>query len=127
MIGKYEVPLHFELDTIPPKRIIVYRRVTVGPEGVDIDTKTRLLIRDELQVQIEMTNRTSQPKAFDCLLFPPPGRQFQERVITVAPGATVRRNFFWSDAKSLVGKEMTMRAVEQDGPQVINYRSKIRG
>jgi hypothetical protein len=127
MIGEYEVPLHFELDTIPPKRIIVYRRVTVGPEGIDIDTKTRLLNRDELQVQIELTNRTSQPKTFDCLLFPPPGRQFQDGVITVAPGATVRRDFFWPDAKSFLGKQMTMRAVEQDGPRVINYRFKIRG
>jgi hypothetical protein len=126
MIGDYEIPIQFDMDTVPPKRITVFRHVTVGPEGIDVDTKTRLLDGNELQVQVELTNRSGQPKSFDCLLFPPPGRQFQERVISVAPGETIRRDFFWPDAKEFLGREMTLRAVEQDGPRVINYRFKIR-
>jgi len=126
MIGEYEVPLHFELDTIPSKRITVYRHVTVGPEGIEVETKTRLLNGGELQVRIELTNRTDKSRSFVCHLFPPPGRQFEERIITIAPGATVRRDFYWSDAEAFIGKEMKLRADEQDSPRVINYRFKIR-
>ncbi len=127
MIGEYEVPLHFDLDTIPAKRITVYRQVTIGPEGIDVETKTRLLNRGELQVRIVLTNRTDSSRSFVCYLFPPPGRQFEERIITLAPGATVRRDFYWSDVAAFIGKEMKLRAEEQDSPRVINYRFKIRG
>ncbi len=127
MIGQYEVPIQFDLDTVPPKRITVFRQVTVGPDGIDVDIRTRLLDQDELKVEIELTNRTSKTKAFVCLMFPPPGRQFQERVIVVEPGTTVRRNFFWSDASDFLGQQMTLRAVEQNGPRVINYGFKVRG
>lgn len=127
MIGQYEVPLHFTLDTVPPKRITIYRQVTIGPEGIDVETKTRLLNGGELQVRIELTNRTDKSRSFVCRLFPPPGRQFEERIITISPGATVRRDFYWSDASTFVGKEMKLRAEEQDSPRVINYGFKIRG
>ncbi len=127
MIGDYEVPIQFDIDSVPPKRITVYRHVVVGPEGIDVSAKTRLMPGNELQVQIQLTNRRRQTKSFDCILFPPPGRQFQERVISVAPGETVRRDFYWPDAERFLGGEMTLRAVEQDGPRVINFKFKIRG
>ncbi len=126
MVGEYEVPVQFDLDTTPPKRITEYRTVTVGPEGIEIDTKSRLLNRGELLVQIEVTNHSESTKSFDCRLFPPPGHQFQERVMTILPGATVRREFYFSDAQAFLGQLMTLRAVEQDGPRVINYRFRIR-
>ena len=126
MVGEYEVPIQFDLDTTPPKRITVYRTVTVGPEGIEIDTKSRSLNRGELLVQIEFTNQTESMKSFDCRLFPPPGRQFEERVITIPPGATVRREFYFTDAQAFLGQSMILRAVEQDGPRVINYRFRIR-
>jgi len=98
MIGNYEVPIQFDLETIPPQRITVYRRADVGPYGIDLSAKTRLLDRDELLVQIELTNHTSTVKAFDCLLFPP-GRQFQARVITVDAKLFLarRRRVPWQD------------------------------
>lgn len=125
MIGEYEVPIQFDLETIPPQRITVYRRSEIGPYGIDLSAKTRLLARNELLVQVELTNHTSVAKAFDCLLFPP-GRQLQARVITVEPGQTVKRNFFWTDAEEFLGQTMKLRAVEQDGSRVVNYQFQIR-
>ena len=42
-IGQYELPIQFEFDTVPPKLITVYRKIKVGPEGLDLKVTTRLL------------------------------------------------------------------------------------
>lgn len=120
-IGQYEIPIQFELDTVPPKMITVYRNVNVGPEGLDLKVATRLLRSGELRVQIELTNHTSRPQPYDCMLFPPPGRQYQRRLLTVQPGETLKREFYWPDGDELLGKTMLFRAAEQDGQRVLNY------
>ena len=120
-IGQYEFPIQFEIDTVPPKLITVYRNVSVGPEGLDLNVTTRLLRDGELRVQIEITNNASRAQSYDCMLFPPPGRQYQRRFITVEPGETVRREIYWDKGKELVGKRMLLRAVEQDGRRILNY------
>lgn len=121
-VGEYEFPIQFELDTIPPKRITVYRKVNVGPEGLDLKVSTRLLRSGELRVQIELTNHTAQPQPYDCMLFPPPGnRQFQRRLLTVDPGETIKREIYWPDGKELLGKTMLLRAAQQNGQRVLNY------
>ncbi|MGB7324576.1 MAG: hypothetical protein WBD31_06875 [Rubripirellula sp.] len=120
-IGTYDVPLQFELETVPPKLITVHRSLVVGPEGLDIKILTRLLRGNELRVQIEITNRSSRSQSYDCLLFPPPGRQYQRRFVTIEPGETTRREIFWPNGGELVGKRMLLRAVEQDGSRVLNY------
>lgn len=120
-IGHYEVPIQFELDTVPPKLITVYREVTVGADGLDLKVTTRLLRGSELRVQIEITNHSSRAQSYDCLLFPPPGRQYQRRFVTIEPGEMIRREIYWHDGGDLVGKRMLLRAVEQDGNRVLNY------
>jgi len=120
-IGKYELPIQFEIETVPPKLITVYREVSVGPEGLDLTVTTRLLRGGELRVQIELTNRATRVQSYDCMLFPPPGRQYQRRFITIEPGETVRREIYWPRGNELVGRRMLLRAVEQDGRRVLNY------
>jgi hypothetical protein len=120
-IGRYEFPIQFQIETVPPKLITVYRNVSVGPQGLQLNVTTRLLRNDELRVQIEITNQSSQSQSYDCMLFPPPGRQYQRRFVTIQPGETVRRDIHWRDGDELVGKRMLLRAVEQDGRRVLNY------
>ena len=120
-IGQYEVPIQLQLDTVPPKMITVHRKVKVGPEGLDLKVTTRLLRNGELRVQVELTNHASRPQPYDCMLFPPPGRQYQRRLLTVQPGQTITRQFYWPDGEQLVGKMMLLRAAEQDGQRVLNY------
>ncbi len=120
-IGQYEVPIQFELDTVPPKTITVYRNVNVGPDGLDLKVTTRLLRSGELRVEIELTNHSTRPQPYDCMLFPPPGRQYQRRLLTVQPGETITRKFYWPDGDELVGQKMLLRATEQDGQRILNY------
>ncbi len=121
LAGNYRVPLQFELDTVPPKLITVHRDLMVGPEGLEVKVTTRLLRGNELRVQVEITNRSLRTQSYDCLIFPPPGRQYQRRFVTIAPGETIRREVFWPDGDELLGKRMLLRAVEQDGNRILNY------
>lgn len=125
-IGVYEVPIQFEIQTVPIKRITVHRWVTVGPEGVEIKVDTRLARGGDLIVQIEITNRTDRTQSYDCMLFPEKDRQYQRRFITVEPGETIRRPIFWRNGKELVGRTMLLRAEEQDGRRVVNYEIQVR-
>ncbi|GAA5507217.1 NEW3 domain-containing protein [Novipirellula caenicola] len=125
-VGKYEIPLRFEHQSIPSKKFTVYRDLTVGPIGLRIETETRLLADNQLRVEIEMTNDSNVTQAYDCMLFPQGGRQYQRRFITVKPGETVRREFYWDDAESLLGKTMLLRAGEQDGKRILNYEIPVR-
>ncbi len=120
-IGQYELPIQFEFDSVTPKLITVYRKIKVGPEGLDLKVTTRLLQSGELRVQIELTNHSARQQPYDCMLFPPPGRQYQRRLLTVEPGETIKREFYWPDGDQLVGKTMLLRAAEQDGQRVLNY------
>ncbi|QDT01787.1 hypothetical protein K227x_01550 [Rubripirellula lacrimiformis] len=125
-IGTFQVPVQFELETIPPKLITVHRTMDIGPEGLELKVTTRLLGGNDLRVQIEMTNRSPRVQSYDCLLFPPPGRQYQRQFITIQPGETTQRDVYWRDAKDLLGKQMLLRAIEQDGKRVVNYTVNVK-
>jgi hypothetical protein len=119
-IGAHELPIQFELDTVPPKLITVYREINVGPEGLLVKVTTRLLPSRELRVRIDITNRSGRTQAYNANLFAP-GRQFQSSFIEIQPGESIRREIYWERGRDLVGKTMTLRAQEQDGDRVMNY------
>ncbi|TWU22414.1 hypothetical protein Pla52o_34700 [Novipirellula galeiformis] len=124
-VGTYEVALDFEHQTVPPKRFTVYRELMVGPIGLEIETETRLSAGGQLRVEIEMTNHSDATQSYDCMLFPQSGRQYQRRFITIEPGTTERREFYWNNAQPLMGTTMLLRAGEQDGKRILNYEIPV--
>jgi len=123
-IGQFELPIDFTFATNPPTVIRVYRRLDVGPEGFELTVTTRL-IDDRLNVKIQMINKTDRAANFDCLLFAGADRQYERRVLVLPPGGTVERNVVWSNGGELVGKQLLLRAIEQDGDRVINHTFKV--
>ncbi|KAA1261895.1 hypothetical protein LF1_44560 [Rubripirellula obstinata] len=119
-IGSYELPIQFELDTVPPKLVTVYREITVGPEGLLVKVTTRLLKSGELRVRIDITNRSARRQAYNAHLFAP-GRQYQSTFIEIKPDETVRREIYWENGRDLIGQQLILRAREQDGDRVMNY------
>ena len=119
-IGVHELPIQFELDTVPPKLITVYREINVGPEGLLVKITTRLLKSGELRVRIDITNRSTRRQAYNAHLFAP-GRQYQSAFVEIKPDETVRREIYWKNGRDLVGQKMILRAREQDGDRVMNY------
>ncbi len=125
LIGEYEIALNFQFQTTPAKEITVYRKVNVGVRGLSVKLTSRVTESDELQVTMEMTNATSRSLSYDCMLFPPPGRQYQRRYVRAAPNETTTRDFFFSGGRELAGGRMLLRAIEQDGRRVLNYEAEV--
>lgn len=124
-IGTYELPIQFVVETVPPQAITVYKKITVGPKGLDLDVKTKLMPNGDLRVQIEMTNHTEKSLAYDCMLFPSAQRQYQRCFLTLDPGQTVHRTISWREGADLVGTRMLLRADEKDGPRVFNHSFEV--
>jgi len=121
-----DVPLQFQclLRNEPVRRFTIERNMAVGPDGLDVEVTTKQ-VQDTLVVQLLLRNHSDKDQRYDCLLFPPEGRQYQRRQISVAAGSTVRRDFIWDDAPSLVGKTMLLRAVEQGGGRILNQSINV--
>lgn len=120
-IGEHPFPIQFELETLPPRLLTVYRTVKVGPSGLEMKVTTRLLPSGELRVQVTLINSSQLPLSYECVLWPPSGRQYKRRFVTIKPGEEQKRDFFWADGDELIGKQMLLRAVEEDGQRVLNY------
>ncbi|TWT95074.1 hypothetical protein [Neorhodopirellula pilleata] len=123
-IGHFELPIDFTFATNPPTTIRVYRKIDVGPEGFELNVTTRL-INDRLLVKIQMINKTNRPANFDCLLFAGASRQYERRIMVLPPGGTIDRNIEWNNGSELIGKQMLLRAIEQDGDRVINHTFEV--
>jgi len=123
-IGRFELPIDFEFATVPPTTIRVYREIEIGPEGFDLVVITRL-VGDRARVKIQMTNHTARAANFDCLLFAGSDRQYERRILVVGPGETAERIVDWPDGRDLVGTQMLLRAIEQNGPRVINHTFEV--
>ncbi|MGV3486317.1 MAG: hypothetical protein ACO1RT_17995, partial [Planctomycetaceae bacterium] len=118
-IGDTPLEFDFLLRTQPPRRFTVAPSLHVGPIGLDVEVTTRLA-GDELLVLLSMSNRTQQPQQYDCMLFPPGGRQYQRRQVIIPAGTTTKRLFPWPKGAELVGQKMLLRAIEQNGDRVLN-------
>lgn len=120
-VGQYELPLRFRLETSPPQEITVYRQIQIGPQGLEIQVRTRLLPGGDLELRLQMTNESDEDLAYDCLVFPGPGRQYDRRIVGIDAGKTETRFFRWPDGQSLIGGTILIRATERDGRRVLNY------
>jgi len=118
-IGEVPLEFKFSLRNDPIRRFDIHRSITVGPEGLDVEVVTKTM-GDQMVVQLMLKNNSSRDQRYDCLLFPPDGRQYQRRQISVPAGTTIRRDFIWDDGASLIGKSMLLRAVEQSGGRILN-------
>ncbi len=103
-IGNSQLQFEFLLKTTPPKRFTIIRDMHVGPDGLEIEVTSRQN-GDQLLVTIAITNMSEKSVQYDCMLFPPGGRQYQRRQITIPPQTTVKRVFPWDDSASLLGEK----------------------
>ena len=125
IIGEYEIPIQFALETNPPETVTVYRKVRVGPDGIEMKLETRLLPNGDLRVELVVINRTAETRFYNCLLFPPAGA-FVQRQVAVPAGEEVRRRIDFMGGASMIGSRLRVRAVEQKQQRVMNYEVEIK-
>lgn len=119
--GRHPLRIEFELQADRPYQFAVYRALDVGLGDVYIEARTRLNERGNLVVEQEFINTTPQEVTFRCQLFAP-GRQLQTSdVIDLASGRDVR-TYLLSKGEELLGRSLSIRAEEVNGPRVLIYR-----
>ncbi|MEL7264484.1 MAG: hypothetical protein AAFP69_06745 [Planctomycetota bacterium] len=118
--GVQRITMQFELGD--GRVFSEQREVKIGPEGLDVEISVRDSQADSIVVRVDMRNKMDSPQAYDLMLFPPGQRQYERRQIRIPPGQMLRREFPLSGASQLRGKQMLLRAVQQDGRRVLNYR-----
>ncbi|MAI71095.1 MAG: hypothetical protein CMM01_09310 [Rhodopirellula sp.] len=123
-IGEYEVEIQFALETNPPELVSVYRKVQVGPAGIDMKIETRLLPDGRLRAELVINNKTKTPRLYNCFFFPPAG-SFDQKQLAVPAGQEVRRGINLPDGAEMIGKRFRVRAVEQSDKRVMNYEVTI--
>ena len=124
IIGEYEIPIQFALDANPPETVTVYRKVRVGPKGIEMKFETRLLPNGDQRVELVVITTTTEPHSCNCLLFPPAG-VFVQRQVVVPAGEEVHRRIDFRDGVSMIGRRLRVRAVEQKQQRVMNYEVEI--
>lgn len=123
--GRQRVRGEYEIQADPPVRFSVYRELEVGLGDVTIEATSRLDESGELVVEQVFTNNTDQRVTFRCQLFIPEQRRQSLQIVALARGED-RKTYRVPDGTSLLGKPLWIRAVETNGPRVLNYRFVAR-
>jgi hypothetical protein len=119
--GRHPLRIDFEVHADRPYQFAVYRSLEVGLGDLYIEARTRLNRRGNLVVEQEFVNTTSQKVTFRCQLFAP-GRQLQTSdVIDLAAGRDAR-TYLLPKGEELIGRSLSIRAEEVNGPRVLIYR-----
>jgi hypothetical protein len=85
-------------------------------------TETRLP-DGRLEVVQTITNRTNPTETlnFRCDLFVPGAQRQRQYVVKLGPGRDTKR-YYLAGADELAGKELWLRAEQENGRRVLNYR-----
>ncbi|WP_145364665.1 hypothetical protein [Stratiformator vulcanicus] len=122
-LGTTPVELEFSVVGDRPYRFTVRRTLEVGFGDLHLLVTDRKLNDGLLEIEQKITNRTSPVEVLDfrCSLFVP-GSQRQIRTVTKLGSGTDTKFYKLPDAEAHRGKELWIRAEQEGGRRVLNYR-----
>src|SRR5262249_920664 len=116
--GPQPVRLDFEIQGA--YHFSVYRTLQLGLDDVQVELATRLRKDGALLVEEHLTNISSRPLSFHCLLFAPARRRETRQVINLSRDRTTLV-FVLPRGDELIGQKLWLRAEEIGGSRVLNY------
>ena len=99
----------------------VYREVTVGDKDIELELHTRFEDDGTLVVEQRMINYAKEPVDFKCLLYAPGRRRQRMQVYRLSNSSDIKI-YKYQNGHDLIGGELWLRAEEQGGNRVFNYR-----
>jgi hypothetical protein len=118
--GRQLLRLDFELMADRRYRFSVYRHLEIGLSDVYGEAFTRLNENGELEVEQRITNATNEVLSFKCYLYPPDRKRLMLHVEDHGQGVDVRTYRLYN-GEELLGKTLFLRAIEINGPRILNY------
>lgn len=127
-LGSHHVELKFDIQADRKYSFSVKRELIVGLGDVEIAVAGNLLPDGRLEVVQSITNLTKPEEVlnFRCDLFVPGEQRLRQYVVKLGHGRDVRR-YFIAEGASLVGRELRVRAEQENGRRVLNYRWTVTG
>jgi hypothetical protein len=118
--GRQSMRLDFDLTADRRYRFSIYRQLEVGLSDVYGEAFTRLNENGELEVEQRITNETNEVLSFKCYLKPPDRKRLMLHVEDHGRGVDVKTYRLYK-GEDLLGKTLFLRAVEINGPRILNY------
>ena len=119
--GTATIRADFDFAADRQYKFSVYREVTVGDKDIDLELHTRFEDDGTLVVEQRMINYADTPVDFKCLLYAPGRRRQRMQVFRLSNSADIKV-YKYSNGQDLIGGELWLRAEEQGGNRVFNYR-----
>ena len=122
-LGPRTVSLDFDIAADRQYQFRVYRPYRIGLGDVEIEVVETRLDDGRLQIEQIITNKTSPLEilSFNCSLFAP-GQRRQKTFVTKLGKGRDRKFYYLPDADALRGTELWLRADQDGGRRVLNYR-----
>lgn len=122
-LGAHDMAIEFDLQADRPYRFTVRRELMVGLGDIDIEVTGQRLPDGRLEVVQTITNRTSPAETlnFRCDLFVPGVQRQRQYVVKLGEGRDTKR-YYLPSADALAGQELWLRAEQENGRRVLNYR-----
>jgi len=122
-LGMHDLELDFEIQADRSYQFIVKRQILVGLGELEIEVTGQPLSDGRLEVVQTLTNLTNPPEVlnFRCDLFVPGAQRQRQYVVKLGPGRDTKR-YYLPNAQSLIGHELRLRAEQENGRRVLNYR-----
>ncbi len=114
--GLQPVRLDFDVGGL---RFSVHRALQLGLDDVQVEITSRMK-NGALLVEQHLTNLSSQPLSFQCVLFAP-GRRRETRQVTNLGRDRASLVFVLPRGEDLVGQKLWLRVEEIGGARVLNY------
>ncbi|MEX2140045.1 MAG: hypothetical protein WD894_12340 [Pirellulales bacterium] len=118
--GRQLLRLDFDLTADSRYQFSIYRQLEVGLSDVYGEAFTRLNENGELEVEQRITNETDEVLSFKCYLYPPDRKRLMMHVEDHGRGVDVK-TFRLYDGEKLLNQTLFLRAVEINGPRILNY------
>jgi hypothetical protein len=118
--GRQLLRLDFDLTADRRYQFSIYRQLEVGLSDVFGEAFTRLNENGELEVEQRITNETDEVLSFKCYLYAPDRKRLMLQVEDHGRGVDVKM-FKVYNGETLLNKTLYLRAVEINGPRILNY------
>ncbi len=119
--GSASIRADFDFAADRQYRFSVYREMVVGDEDIELELHTRLDDDGTLVVEQRMINHAKEPVDFKCLLYAFGRRRQRMQVFRLSNSSDIK-TYKYQNGQDLIGNELWLRAEEQSGARVFNYR-----
>lgn len=121
--GKHQLRFDLAFSADLPKRLSVYRELTLGSGEVEFSWEASRQDAQFVDLRVELNNLSDQPVSFDCKLFPK-GQPYQRfKVLGAAAGRTVTEIRLPLAAES--SQTVWIRCEQLEADRVLNYQIEI--